>query len=731
MEDSFITAVLQSDLTSSRYLTVTPGSGLQKQDFGPLQPLNITTTGLLNSIATQSGSSGYLISNGNGTASVRSFANSASITVTNATGVIGQTSFAVVNNSSIQNITTQVNGGSTTTPRSTLNFLTIGGVGVSTVDNAGNQSTDITLSFSGGGGGGAPANATYWVSTANGTLTNEVNLGALTSGVLGINVSAGVATPYKVTQIYEDTGLTNLFIGTGAGNPLHPTNTNNLGIGSGSLVALTTGIANVAVGSSSGSAITTGSTNTAVGVAAFNVATDVHGSVALGYESGSSQTTYTDCTFLGANSDANVNGLTNATAIGYNARISTSNTMVLGQNNAIVIGDTTGPTNMAGLNMMTANNTPTIYVSATSTTPTANTTGGTLWVDSSNNLNYINATANYNLLAGGGGAPTNAQYWLSTANGTLTSAVNLGALTSGVLGITVNTGVATPYIVTQIYEDTSLINLFIGTDAGNPLHPTSTNNLGIGSESLVALTTGIANVAVGSSSGSAITTGSTNTAVGVAAFNVATDVHGSVALGYESGSSQTTYTDCTFLGANSDANVNGLTNATAIGYNARISTSNTMVLGQNNAIVIGDTTGPTNMAGLNMMTANNTPTIYVSATSTTPTANTTGGTLWVDSSNQLSYMNTNAASKVAVASIGGSAATCGIGVLGGVGSIVIISTTAVTANSIILTQLIGIGTYTLGVLTGSTIPGTSFYVNIAGGAPAGTQFYWFIVNPIS
>ena len=728
MADSFITAVLQSDLTSSRYLTATAGSGILLQDNGALQPFNITTTGVLNSIATQSGSSGYLISNGNGTASVRSFANSASITVTNATGVIGQTSFAVVNNSSIQNITTQVNGGSTTTPRSTLNFLTIGGVGVSTVDNAGNQSTDITLSFSGGGGGGAPANATYWVSTANGTLTNEVNLGALTAGVLGITVTSGVATPYIVTQIIDANITSNLFVGTGAGTALAFVGQNNLIVGrnAGSNIAVGTSSYNAILGDSAASNIS-GNYNSVLGYGAGVNLGGNYNTIA-GSNAGIAQLNYTHCTFLGFGADASVNNLTGATAIGAGAIVSTSNTMAIGAP-YVVIGDTGTPLSPGALNILPTNGSATLYFGSRGSSPTPNATGGFVWVDNSNNLNYTNNATTYPLTPGGN-APTNATYWVSTANGTLTNEVNLGLLTSGVVGITVSAGVATPYIVTQIYEDTSLTNLFIGTGAGNPLHPTNTNNLGIGSGSLVALTTGIANVAVGSSSGSAITTGSTNTAVGVAAFNVATDVHGSVALGYESGSSQTTYTDCTFLGANSDANVNGLTNATAIGYNARISTSNTMVLGQNNAIVIGDTTGPTNMAGLNMMTANNTPTIYVSATSTTPTANTTGGTLWVDSSNQLSYMNTNAASKVAVASIGGSAATCGIGVLGGVGSIVIISTTAVTANSIILTQLIGSLAYSLGVLTGSTVPGTSFAVNINGGAAPGTSFFWFLVNPV-
>lgn len=46
--------------------------------------------------------------------------------------------------------------------------------------------------------------------------------------------------------------------------------------------------------------------------------------------------------------------------------------------------------------------------------------------------------------AGGGGAPTDAQYWLSTPDGSLPSAVDLGALTTGLLKHTVSAGVSTP-----------------------------------------------------------------------------------------------------------------------------------------------------------------------------------------------------------------------------------------------------------------------------------------------
>lgn len=50
-------------------------------------------------------------------------------------------------------------------------------------------------------GGFAPLDAEYWVSTANSTLTNETNLGGLTSGYLKLTVAAAVGTPSTVTSI--------------------------------------------------------------------------------------------------------------------------------------------------------------------------------------------------------------------------------------------------------------------------------------------------------------------------------------------------------------------------------------------------------------------------------------------------------------------------------------------------------------------------------------------------
>lgn len=51
------------------------------------------------------------------------------------------------------------------------------------------------------GTGFAPLDAQYWVSTANSTLTNERNIGALSSGYVYSTQAAGIATPSTVSAI--------------------------------------------------------------------------------------------------------------------------------------------------------------------------------------------------------------------------------------------------------------------------------------------------------------------------------------------------------------------------------------------------------------------------------------------------------------------------------------------------------------------------------------------------
>ena len=55
-------------------------------------------------------------------------------------------------------------------------------------------------------GGGSPIDATYWTQSPNATLTNEFNLGSLTTGLLQIVVSDGIATPSTFTSEFCTAG---------------------------------------------------------------------------------------------------------------------------------------------------------------------------------------------------------------------------------------------------------------------------------------------------------------------------------------------------------------------------------------------------------------------------------------------------------------------------------------------------------------------------------------------
>lgn len=81
--------------------------------------------------------------------------------------------------------------------------------------------TEDGLEFVAGGGGGAPTSAKYFVAESDGTLSAEVNLGALTTGLLKHTVSGGVSTPATAVAgtDYYNPGGTDVAVadgGTGA-----------------------------------------------------------------------------------------------------------------------------------------------------------------------------------------------------------------------------------------------------------------------------------------------------------------------------------------------------------------------------------------------------------------------------------------------------------------------------------------------------------------------------------
>ncbi len=104
-----------------------------------------------------------------------------------------------------------------------LATTTQGGTGLSSPGDSGNvlTSNGTIWTSAAPAGGGAPTTATYLTATAEAGLSAEVNLGALTSGLLKHTVTAGVSTPATAVAgtDYYNPGGTNVAVadgGTGA-----------------------------------------------------------------------------------------------------------------------------------------------------------------------------------------------------------------------------------------------------------------------------------------------------------------------------------------------------------------------------------------------------------------------------------------------------------------------------------------------------------------------------------
>jgi hypothetical protein len=200
--------------------------------------------------------------------------------------------------------------------------------------------------------------------------TASVNLGAYDLTVNGITIGIGAAT---ITNTYNTafgynvlasntTGKNNIANGNSALNK-NLTGSNNLAIGGNALTVNTsgsnntslgfyalsdntTGYYNTANGGNSLSFNTTGYYNTGIGrKALYNNTTGSNNNAfggnsmynnngdynsAFGYNAGYDMSGNNNCTLLGANTDVSGTDINNATAIGYNAKVGSSNSIILG-----------------------------------------------------------------------------------------------------------------------------------------------------------------------------------------------------------------------------------------------------------------------------------------------------------------------------------------------------------------------------------------------------------------
>lgn len=122
-------------------------------------------------------------------------------------------------------------------------------------------------------------------------------------------------------------------------------------------------------------------------------------------------------------------------------------------------------------------------------------------------------------------------------------------------------------------------SLLIGTTATGTL-VNAENNIGIGHLSLSTLNLGKNNIGIGINTLKQTTNKENSVAIGNYALQHV-NANGNVAIGYQSGQNILSGINNTFIGTNSDvtATYTNLNNATAIGYNAKVTTSNTVKLG--------------------------------------------------------------------------------------------------------------------------------------------------------
>ncbi|MEP7232145.1 MAG: tail fiber domain-containing protein [Ginsengibacter sp.] len=347
--------------------------------------------------------------------------------------------------------------------------------------------------------------------------TNNKPLVFKTNNILSGKIDAGLNDVFfgRAAGKAVTTGTNNSFFGDQAGFSTTIGNTNTA-IGSNALYSGSGTIANVAIGFNSLYSSTLGYYNTAIGNSSLYTNTTGKNNVADGYET------------LYSNTSGNSN-----TATGYFA----------------MHENTTGDNNVADG----------IWALSNSTTARFNTAIGSQAL-----LNDLTGSENVSVGFNSSDANTDGSY--NTAIGMEANYLNHSG----------NYNVANGH--KALYNNSSSFNVAVGAQA---LYENSigTDNVGAGYQALYNNTTGNYNATVGYKTMYFNTTGNYNVALGAQALNDNTSGTGNTAFGYQAMSLNTTGTYNTLVGYKADVILGNLTNAIAIGSNAYVSTSNTMVMG--------------------------------------------------------------------------------------------------------------------------------------------------------
>lgn len=395
---------------------------------------------------------------------------------------------------------------------------------------------------------------------SNNTAVGTYSLNRNTTGYA--NTAIGVYAMVNTTTGYDNTGVgVNALNANTTGNRnnalgvnalfSNSSGTQNNALGTNSLFSNTTGYQNVAVGDNALYTNSAGYQNVAVGPDALYNNTTGHQNIAIGYNSQRNTTTGYRNTAVGANALLNnTDGFQNS-AFGVNALLANTSgdyNSAFGTNS--MLSNTLGERNVAmGFNALQANTTGSSNVAIGVNAMLKNTTGNENTAVGDNAL-FENTTGHSNAAMGRGALYNNTTGYYNIAVGRNALLTNSTGYNNSALGYN-----------SLIFNTTGYNNAALGRNALQN-NTTGLNNTALGTFSMFGSTTGFDNTGVGLNSLYSNTTGNANLALGKnALFGNAT---GSYNMG---------------IGTSTDVLLNNLNYASAIGAFARVTTSNTLVLG--------------------------------------------------------------------------------------------------------------------------------------------------------
>ena len=399
-------------------------------------------------------------------------------------------------------------------------------------------------------------NSTGSNNTAVGTYTLNRNTTGYANTAIGVYAMVNTTTGYDNTGVgvnalnANTTGNRNNAIGVNALFSNSSGEKNNA-LGTNSLFSNTTGYQNVAVGDNALYTNSAGYQNVAVGPDALYNNTTGYQNIAIGYNAQRNTASGYRNTAVGANALLNnTDGFQNS-AFGVNALLANTGgdlNSAVGVN--AMLSNTLGERNVAmGFNTLQANTTGSSNVAIGVNAMLKNTTGNENTAVGDNAL-FENTTGHSNAAMGRGALYNNTTGYYNIAVGRNALLTNSTGYNNSALGYN-----------SLIFNTTGYNNSALGRNALQN-NTTGLNNTALGTYSMFGSTTGFDNTAVGLNSLYSNTTGNSNVSLGMnALFGNAT---GSYNMG---------------LGRSSDVLLNNLNYASAIGAFARVTTSNTLVLG--------------------------------------------------------------------------------------------------------------------------------------------------------